>query len=128
MSEFKVIKTLEDKNLVFGWGSVSSRVNGEVVKDFEEDIVDIDSLERVSYDFVLKYRDANINHAGPSVGDIVECVCFTKEKMKAMGIPEGVVPEAMWLGFKVNDATFAKVKSGDLGMFSIEGSGKREEV
>lgn len=128
MSEFKITKTLEEQNLVFGWASVSSRVNGEVVKDFEEDIVDIESLEKVSYDFVLKYRDANINHAGPSVGDLVECVCFTKEKMKAMGIPEGIVPEGMWLGFQVNDSTFAKVKAGELGMFSIEGTGSREVV
>ena len=58
-------------------------------------------------------------------GELVECVVFTKEKMQAMGIPEGVVPEGVWLGFKVSDEAFAKVKSGDYEMFSIEGTGQR---
>jgi hypothetical protein len=43
-----------------------------------------------------------------------------------MGLPEDALPQGIWLGFRVNDETFAKVKSGDLKMFSIEGSAQRE--
>ena len=54
---------------------------------------------------------------------------FTKEKMQAMGIPEGIVPEGWWIGFYVDDdEAWKKVKSGVYQMFSIEGQGIREEV
>ena len=45
-----------------------------------------------------------------------------------MGLPSGIVPEGLWLGFRVNDATFKMVKSGELAMFSIEGSATRKQV
>jgi len=124
-NEFKITKTLADQNLAFGWATIAQTNTGVVIKDFEDDVVDMESLEPAIYDFVLKYRAANEVHVGPTIGNLVECVVFTKEKMKAMGIPEGVVPEGVWLGFKVNDETFAKVKSGDYEMFSIEGTGRR---
>lgn len=113
---------------MFGWATVRETKDGEIIKDYEDDVIDMDSLEPAMYDFVLKYRAANISHTEPKVGELVECVVLTKEKMQAMGIPEGVVPEGVWLGFKVDNESFAKVKSGDLEMFSIEGSGAREEV
>ena len=60
---------------------------------------------------------------------LVESVIFTKEKMAAMGIPEGVVPEGWWIGFKVtDDEVWEKVKDGTYPMFSIEGEAVREEV
>lgn len=46
-----------------------------------------------------------------------------------MGIPEGVVPEGWWIGFKVtDDEVWEKVKDGTYPMFSIEGEAVREEV
>jgi hypothetical protein len=50
----------------------------------------------------------------------------TKEKMQAMGIPDGTIPEGMWVGFYIpDDEVYAKVKSGEYRMFSIEGYGRR---
>lgn len=128
MSTYTIAKSIEDQNLVFGWANVSVRANGEQVVDFAKDMIDIEDLEQASYEFVLDYRDANVNHDGPVIGKLVECVCFTKEKMAAMGIPEGSIPEGMWLGFKVEPEVFAKVKNHELEMFSIEGSAVRVEV
>ena len=46
--------------------------------------------------------------------------------MAAMGIPEGTVPEGLWVGFYIpDDAVDAKVKAGAYNMFSIEGYGQR---
>jgi hypothetical protein len=60
---------------------------------------------------------------------MVESCVFTKEKMQAMGIPEGIVPEGWWIGFYVeDDEAWEKVKDGTYQMFSIEGQGIREEV
>lgn len=123
--EFKVVKTLTDQNLVFGWASVAISKEGKTIQDYEEDQVDMEAMEPVMYEFVQKYRAANVSHQGPQIGDLVECTVFTKQKMAAMGIPEGTVPEGVWIGFKVDDATFAKVKKHELEMFSIEGKGIR---
>ena len=52
-----------------------------------------------------------------------------KEKMEAMGIPEGTLPTGWWIGFQVTDAdVWEKVKDGTYSMFSIEGEAKRVEV
>jgi hypothetical protein len=48
---------------------------------------------------------------------------FTKEKQSALGIPDGVLPEGWWVGFHVPDAeVFAKIKTGEYEMFSVQGS------
>ena len=60
---------------------------------------------------------------------LVESVVFTKEKMEAIGIPEGTLPVGWWIGFKVLDKdVWEKVKNGEYPMFSIEGTAKRIEV
>ncbi|MDR1703938.1 MAG: hypothetical protein LBS19_04545 [Clostridiales bacterium] len=38
---FAVLKSDGDKRLVFGWASVAVRVTGEVIEDFQEDVIDI---------------------------------------------------------------------------------------
>ena len=55
--------------------------------------------------------------------------CWQTRWRAAMGIPEGVVPEGWWIGFKVtDDEVWEKVKDGTYPMFSIEGEAIREEV
>jgi len=40
-----------------------------------------------------------------------------------MGIPEGILPDGMWVGYKVHDAdTWKRIKSGELVAFSLGGS------
>lgn len=129
--QFHIYKTDEDKRLIFGWGSVAIRTDGEQVVDLQNDLIDPEDLEEAVYEYVLDFRDGGEEHI-PKLrkkARLVESVVFTKEKMKAMGIPEGTVPEGWWLGFYIDDdEAWKKVKNGTYQMFSIEGQGIREEV
>ena len=130
-ADFSIYKSDDDRRLVFGWASVAIRTNGTQIEDWQGDVIDPEDLEDAVYEYVLEFRDAGEEHISTlrKKGKLVESVVFTKEKMKAMGIPEGIVPEGWWIGFKVqDDEAWAKVKSGQYSMFSIEGSGVREPI
>ena len=126
---FKIHKSDDDETLAFGWANVAITTDGEQVTDLQEDIVDPETLEKAAYNFVELYREGGEMHERGGCGVLVESVIFTKEKMAAMGIPEGIVPEGWWIGFRVTDPdVWDKVKSGEYPMFSIEGEAIREEV
>ena len=125
------MKTDDDKRLIFGWANVAITLDGVQVVDHQKDMIDPEDLEEAVYDYVLNFRDGGEEHI-PNLrkkARMVESCMFTKEKMKAMGIPEGIVPEGWWIGFYVDDDdAWEKVKDGTYQMFSIEGNGIREEV
>lgn len=126
---FKIMKSDDEKMLAFGWASVSMRVDGEVIEDWQNDIVEPDELERAAYDYVLLYREGGEMHERGGAAILIESVVFTEEKMKAMGIQEGTLPVGWWIGFKVTDSdVWEKVKDGTYSMFSIEGEAERIEV
>ena len=129
--QFNIMKTDDDKRLIFGWASVAIKVDGEQVVDHQKDMIDPEDLEEAVYEYVLNFRDSGEEHI-PKLrkkARMVESCMFTKEKMKAMGIPEGIVPEGWWIGFYVDDdEAWEKVKDGTYQMFSIEGQGVREEI
>lgn len=128
---FDIQKTDSDKRLVFGWANIAFTTDGEQLVDLQEDIIDTEDLEEAVYKYVLNFRDSGEEHI-PTLrkkASLVESVMFTKEKMKAMGIPEGIVPEGWWTGFYVkDDEAWEKVKNGTYQMFSIEGKAIREPV
>lgn len=125
----EIAKYCDGEQLVFGWASVSKDANGVRPLDWQGDLIDAEDLEQAVYKFNLEFRESNEMHLPDSVnGTLVESVMFTKQKMEAMGIPEGVVPEGWWVGFKIEDpVVYAKVKTGIYKMFSIEGSASRED-
>ena len=126
---FKIAKSDDEKMLAFGWASVSMRVDGELIEDWQQDIVEPEDLERAAYEFALLYREGGEMHERGGAAMLVESVVFTKEKMRAMGIPAGVLPIGWWIGFKVTDkAVWEKVKDGTYQMFSIEGEAQRVEA
>lgn len=129
--QFHIKKADEEQHLVFGWASVAVRVDGSQIIDHQGDVWEPEDLEEAAYNYVLYFRDAGEEHI-PGLrkkAKLVESVVFTKEKMAAIGIPEGTVPEGWWIGFKVHDeATWEKIKSGQYSMFSIEGTGMRQEI
>lgn len=126
---FEIQKSVDEKRLAFGWASVAATAAGDTVTDYYEDIIEPDELEQAAYNFVQFYREGGEMHERGGCAVLVESVIFTKEKMAAMGIPEGVVPEGWWIGFKVtDDEVWEKVKDGTYPMFSIEGEAVREEV
>ena len=114
-------------NLVFGWANVTMDENGELPEDYQGDAIPTGVLEAASYSFAMSRGYCNQEHMWDTeCGYLVECMMFTKEKMQALGIPDGTVPEGMWVGFYIpDDEVYAKVKSGEYSMFSIEGYGRR---
>lgn len=128
-SRFKIMKSDEDKMLAFGWASVSARIDGEVIEDYQGDIIEPGELEAAAYEYVRLYGEGGEMHERGGVAVLVESVVFTVEKMRAMGIPEGTVPVGWWIGFRVTDKdVWEKVRDGTYQMFSIEGEAERVEA
>lgn len=128
---FTILKTEDDKRLVFGWASISITVDGEQLEDRQKDIIDPEDLEEAAYEYVLNFRDTGEEHISTmrKKGKLVESCVFTAEKQKAIGIPEGTLPIGWWIGFKIeDDAAWARVKNGTYKMFSIEGKANRIPV
>ena len=126
---FKIMKSDDEKMLAFGWASVSMRVNGELIEDWQKDIVEPEELEKAAYNFVELYREGGEMHERGGTAVLIESVVFTEEKTEAIGIPADTLPVGWWIGFKVLDEeVWEKVKDGTYPMFSIEGEAERQEV
>lgn len=126
---FKIMKSDDEKMLAFGWASVSVRVDGEVIEDWQGDIIEPGELEDAAYEYVRLYGEGGEMHERGGVAVLIESAVFTEEKMQAMGIPAGALPVGWWIGFKVtDDKVWKKVKDGTYPMFSIEGEAERVEV
>jgi len=124
--EVDISKMNDEQHLVFGWANVSINADGSVPLDWQGDITSPEVLEKAAYQYVLKYRTTGEMHQGEAVGYLVESCMFTKQKMQAMGIPEGILPEGWWVGFYIpDDDVVDKIKSGQYRMFSIQGKAKR---
>lgn len=126
---FRIMKSDDEKMLAFGWANVSMRVDGELIEDWQADIIEPEELENAAYEYVLLYREGGEMHERGGVAVLIESVVFTEEKMQAMGIPAGTLPVGWWIGFKITDKdVWEKVKNGTYQMFSIEGEAERVEV
>ena len=126
---FKIAKADPEKHIAFGWAYESVKENGKQVQDHSGDIIDIDVIENAAYNYVKLYREGSEMHKRGGIGTLVESMVFTKEKMKALGIPDGALPQGWWIGIQVSDPdVWEKVKSGAYRMFSIGGRAKRIPV
>lgn len=127
MGEIRVVKTDQEKRVVFGWANVAVKDGKEII-DYQEDIIDIYDLEDAVYNYVLDYRIAGENHKRTGVGILIESLVFTPEKIQSMNLEEQV-PLGWWIGFKIEDPeVWNKIKNDEYLMFSIEGRGTREQV
>lgn len=126
---FEISKAREDAQLVSGWANVAIDKDGNAPLDWQDDVIAPETLEKAAMNFMLDYRGSGEMHKGNSKGTVVESIVLTKEKQRAMGIPEGVVPEGWFITVKVHDPeVFAKVKDGTYRMFSIQGTAKRVKL
>jgi len=91
--KFSITKSDKGRHLAFGWASIAIKSNGEVVEDWQEDIIEPAELESAAYGFVELYREGGEMHERGGAAVLVESVVFTEEKAKAMGIPEEFLPE-----------------------------------
>ena len=130
--EAKVSKALEDKRQVYGWASITE-MDGKPVVDLQGDYVTIEEIEKAAHSYISKSRKGGDMHLRNGsephhVADLIESVVITPEKKEALGLPADS-PTGWWVGFQVNDEeTWRKVKDGTRPMFSIHGSGRRQEV
>lgn len=123
---FEAVQKNDDQGLIFGWANVAVRKDGTVVVDSDGEHVPIEDLETAAYVFTLKYRATGADHAGEVRGELVESVVFTDEKIAAMGLAPDAVHKGWWVGFHLdNPADYEAVKSGDKGMFSIQGTARK---
>lgn len=120
-----VEKSIPDQRLVFGWAYVCE-ANGETVTDWSGDQWNEADMEKSFYDYAEKIGVAGRMHEEIGVGQLVECMVFTKEKQAILGIDLGKV--GVWTGFRVNQETFDKVKNQELRMLSIGGSTKKVPI
>jgi len=121
-----VTKVDIEKRQVFGWASVAE-IDGETVVDSHGDMIDAADLEKAAYSFVLNSRAGGEMHGTKQVGRLIECMMFTAEKQKALGIDLKKV--GLWVGFQIDDAdTWQKFKDGTYKDFSIGGRAIREDV
>jgi hypothetical protein len=127
--EFEISKVDQDMQMVFGWLSIATDAQGNVVVDADNDIIEPNELERAAYNHVLKFRKAGENHE-ELIGDLVESMVFTKEKIAALGIPEGILPCCgWWVGYHITKSdAWDLVKGGHYNSFSIGGKGRREII
>lgn len=124
-----VSKADEDRHLVFGWASVAADERGHPLVDLQGDVITPEELEGAAYEFVRFYRDGGEMHERLGVATLVESMVFTPEKLAALGLPADALPTGWWIGFLVlDDGVWAKVKSGEYAMFSIEGTATRAPI
>lgn len=126
-----ISKVDNEKKRVFGWASVGIRKDGQVVIDKQGDLIDDPAeMEDAAYNFVLHSRDGGEMHIRKGVSTLIESFVITPEKAKALGIPDGILPQsAWWTGWQVHDDDVWKgVKSGKYKMFSVHGRGTRKRV
>lgn len=128
----RIAKLDEAQRLVFGWASVAVKDRDQLLVDKQGDQIEPAELEKAAYDFVEHSRVANEMHRGGPVGVLVESLVVTPEKLEAMGLQRvgddvsKAAPQAgLWVGFRVRPDVFAKVKAGELRMFSIEGTARK---
>lgn len=128
-----ISKADEDKRQVFGWCSISKK-DGRDVLDLQGDYVPIEEIEKSAYDYMLTSRKGGNQHRrtpddqAHHVGDVIESVVFTPEKIEKMGLPDSF-PQGWWIGFKIHDdEAWDDIKSGRRTGFSIHGKGRREPV
>jgi hypothetical protein len=121
-----IAKLDKAKRLVFGWASVTTVKNTEVV-DLQGDVISDEEGETASYEFVLHSRKAGEMHKKIGVGDLIESIFFSKEKQRALGIDLGKV--GWWVGFRItDDEVWEKIEAGVYKAFSIGGSAMWEDV
>lgn len=128
----KIAKVDDAQGLVYGWASVVVKDGAEVV-DSQGDLITPAELEKAAVSFMLNHRAAGEMHKGQATGTIVESVVMSPEKASAMGFGADIAksaPTGLWIGVKLDPKgeTFAKVKSGEYRMFSIQGRAKRVPV
>jgi len=120
----KILKFDKEQRMVYGWASVVTE-KGEAVVDRQGDVIKPDVMLKAVNQFMEYVRVGKEMHDGKQVGVVVHSWPVTDDICKAVGIQSD--REGWIVAFKVYDEeVWAKVKSGQLGAFSIGGRAVKE--
>jgi len=134
LADLHILKTDDDQRLVFGVASLAVTSDGKTYTDLQDDQIEPAVLEKAFYEMVAEgHGGGDVNHDRIDVSTLVECFVATPDKLNALlksvgytGEPIAFKGSAAWVGYRVNDeATWRRVKAGELKAFSIEGRCER---
>ena len=127
----EVLKVDEHKRQVFGFANVSVAMSGDLITDLQLDQILPADLEQAAYDFCkLAFSGTGEMHSGGVKGQMIECAFLDTAKIHiilnaAGNDPDHVakieMPARWWVGFQVDEDSFAKVLDGTFKMFSVQG-------
>lgn len=123
-----IVKVHEEQRVVFGWANVPHPLfqnETEPKIDLHGEQIPLDELEKAAYEYVEMHREVDEMHGDAVVGRLVESFVVTPEKLEKMGLPGDALPLGWWVGYRLDQESFDKVKSGVYKMFSIGGSAKQ---
>ncbi len=129
-SPIQLVRSEDDRQLVFGWAYISVDKDGNQVTDFKRAIIPGEVLEDAAYHHVLNSRIMGILHAEDAAGEpieigrMVESMMFTPDKWDAIcgGRPPGAPVCGWWTGHYIpSPDIWATFKRGDFPDLSVSG-------
>jgi hypothetical protein len=140
---YKVAKSVDVQQKVFGWASVAATPDGERHVDFQDDVIDPGDLEAAAHEFTKEARRSGEDHdGGDHDGELISSMVFTDEMIEALSINpdtgDRIEPlyEAMskhlhrgwFVGFHLPDSDAFERAVTEKSEFSIEGTARVEDI
>ena len=117
----KVVKTLPDRQIIFGWASVAKK-NGDYVVDKQGDVIPVRELENAVLDYVVKRGDHAIMHDEFSGGRLVMGWLTTPEFMEPFGLVQKDDQQGFIGAWHIEDPKYWQMhKEGKFPELSIAG-------
>ncbi|MAK54618.1 MAG: hypothetical protein CML17_01995 [Pusillimonas sp.] len=131
-----IVKRDNEKRIMGGWFNVF-KYDGEDVVDRQGDVVDIESYSDAYVEYVKDARVGKFDHDGNQRADLIDSILIDSEEYAKMLVSEitGMSPEDIPVkkighfgSFQVRSDEDWELAKNDKLMFSIGGTGKREEI
>lgn len=137
-SVFVPIAKLDDEQRLFGgWAYMARMPDGTLVEDQSGDVIDTpeawDALSKAFVRYALVGRTGDHMHQDYEAADLVEMMIFDQPKRQALNLPEGVLPDAIFVSYKARETPAGErlwrgIKTGAIRALSIVGQGYREDL
>ena len=137
-SVYVPIAKLDDEQRLFGgWAYVARMPDGTLVEDHSGDVIDTpeawEALTKAFVRYALVGRTGDFMHSDFEAADLIEMMIVDKAKREALGLPEGVLPDAIYVSFKARESPAGErlwrgIKKGTIRALSIVGQGFREDL
>lgn len=132
-----ILKLNEEQRLFGGWAYVARLPDGSLVEDHSGDVIDTpeawDALTKAFIRYALVGRTGDYMHTDMDAADLVEMMIVDQPKREALGLPEGVLPDAIYVSYKARESPAGErlwrgIKAGRIRALSIVGQGVYEEL